>query len=271
VSECIHGLDEELCDICSPRKTEEPPETLAAPRSRPPRTAPRAPGAARTAATKTPTHRVTQPRRPVAEALPDVDLAAMRVHHFTHVTNLEAILADGFLRAGATPQFDVSSPELRARRLAVTVPEGPSLAEHVPFSLSPDSRSWNDLRVGAEGPAWSDAARSARVNDFVLLVLPVRALGDDFVVTDGDATAPLTRVGAGFGAGGALVRRAAFSDPDLLGVEILGPGSVDLSAVTLIGVPNDRMRDRVKNLVKDAGGAAPRVSIYPPWFRPSAE
>jgi hypothetical protein len=163
----------------------------------------------------------------------------------------------------------VSSPELRERRQATTVPEGPALAEHVPFSLSPDSRSWNEVRSGAEGADWSDAARSARVNDFVLLVLPVRALGDDFVVTDGEATAPLTRFGAGFGAGGALVRRAAVSDPDLLGVEILVPGAVDLAAVTLIGVPNDRMRDRVKSMVKDAGGAAPRVSIYPPWFRPS--
>ncbi|MCU1528279.1 MAG: hypothetical protein JWP75_2042 [Frondihabitans sp.] len=270
MSECIHGLDEELCDICSPRKPDEPPEAVAAPRTRSPRTAPRAPGAARAATMKSPP-RVTTSRRPVVEALPDVDLAAMRVHHFTHVSNLEAILADGFLRAGVTPEFDVSSTELRARRLVATVPEGPPLAEYVPFSLSPDARSWNEVRAGAEGPTWSDAARSARVNDFVLLVLPVSALGDDFVVTDGDATAPLTRFGAGFGAGGALVRRAAFSDPDLLGVEILVPGAVDLTAVTLIGVPNDRMRDRVKSLVKDGGGAAPRVSIYPPWFRPSAD
>jgi hypothetical protein len=271
VSECIHGLDEALCDICSPRKSEAPPETPDAPRVRAPRAAPRAPGAARTAATKTPAHRVTQPRRPAAEALPDVDLASMRVHHFTHVSNLAGILADGFLRAAAVPEVDVSSSELRAHQAATIVPEGLPVAEHVPFTLSPDARSWNEVRAGAEGPAWSDAARSARVNDFVLLVLPVSALGDEFVVTDGDATAPLTRFGVGFGAGGALVRRAAFSDPDLLNVEILVPGSVDLSAVTLIGVPNDRMRDRVKTLVKNAGGAAPRVSIYPPWFRPVAD
>jgi hypothetical protein len=39
--------------------------------------------------------------------------------------------------------------------------------------------------------------------------------------------------------------------------------------VTLVGVPNDKVRDSVKALVADAGGHAPRVAVYPPWFRPS--
>jgi hypothetical protein len=44
---------------------------------------------------------------------------------------------------------------------------------------------------------------------------------------------------------------------------------VAFDAITLIGVPNDRVRDRVKRLLADSGGHAPKVSVFPPWFQPS--
>lgn len=230
------------------------PATASAPRrSTATRRAPvRAPGAARVAP---------------AEALPDIDLATMRAHHWTHIDNLESILHEGELRAGASPELDISSPARREARAAARVPSGESVAEFVPFALSPDAASWDAVRTGAEGDDWSAAARAARATDFVILVAPVASLGDDFVVTDGDATGALTRFAGGPVEGAALVRRAAIADPLLLAAELLVPGTLPVSSVTLIGVPNDRMRDRVRELLGQVHGRAPRVAIYPPWFR----
>jgi hypothetical protein len=39
--------------------------------------------------------------------------------------------------------------------------------------------------------------------------------------------------------------------------------------VTLVGVPNDKVRDAVKETLAGLGSAAPRVAVYPPWFRPA--
>jgi hypothetical protein len=260
VTECIHGLDEALCDICSPRKAPEVQEAPTTSRARPAaakKTTPRAPA------------RVPGARRVVAEQpLPDVDLATMRAHHWTHVSNLELILADGRLSADAVPELDASSPEAREKRATAALPTGATVAGHVPFSLSPEASSWNEIRRGAEGPRWSAAARTSRPTDYIVFVAPVTSLPGQFVVTDGDATSTLTRFATGLSDGNMLVRRASFDDPDLLEVEVLVPEAVDLDVVSLIGVPNDRVRDRVKALIKAVGGASPRVAIYPPWFRP---
>ncbi|BDZ49076.1 hypothetical protein GCM10025867_13170 [Frondihabitans sucicola] len=257
MTECIHGLDEELCDICSPRPTIEPQDPAPTARKTAParRLPARVPGAKRAPAASDP--------------LPDIDLATMRVHHWTHLSNLEGILSAGLLRADAAPELDVTSIDAREKRAAVALPDGSTAAGHVPFALSPDAATWDEVRHGAEGARWSTAARATRPTDYVILVAPVSALGDAFVVADGDASAPLTRFAAGSAEGGALVRRASLTDPDLVGVEILVPGSFDLKALTLIGVPNDKVRDHVKALVKEAGGVVPRVAIYPPWFKPS--
>jgi hypothetical protein len=257
VIECIHGLDEKLCDICSPRKVEEPQDPAPATRKTTPtrRVPARVPGAKRV-----PT---------AGDPLPDIDLATMRVHHWTHLSNLEGILSAGLLRADAAPELDVTSLTAREKRASVALPDGSTAAGHVPFALSPDAATWDEVRHGAEGDRWSTAARGTRPTDYVILVAPVAALGDGFVVADGDATSPLTRFAAGQAEGGALVRRASITDPELLSVEILVPGSFDLKALTLIGVPNDKVRDQVKALVKEAGGVVPRVAIYPPWFKPS--
>jgi hypothetical protein len=257
VTECIHGLDEALCDICSPRKIAEPQEAAPAARKASParRVPARVPGAKRAPAASDP--------------LPDIDLATMRVHHWTHLSNLEGILSAGLLRADAAPELDVTSLTAREQRAAVALPDGSTAAGHVPFALSPDAATWDEVRHGAAGARWSTAARATKPTDFVILVAPVAALGDSFVVADGDATAPATRFAAGPAEGGALVRRASLVDPELLGVEILVPGSFDLKGLTLIGVPNDKVRDQVKALVKEAGGVVPRVAIYPPWFKPS--
>ncbi|AMM19787.1 hypothetical protein AX769_06010 [Frondihabitans sp. PAMC 28766] len=262
--ECIHGLDIELCDICSPRQTPESQEPTSSSTSTP--TVRKAP-----ATRRTPPRVAGVKRPPAADALPNVDLSTMRAHHWTHIDNLEGILSGGLLRAAATPEIDVSSAAHREKRAAAVVPSGASVASHVPFALSPDATTWNQVRTGAAGDRWSAAARETRATDYVVLVAPIKLLGSDFVVADGDAADALTRFAQGPAEGAALVRRASIADPTLLNAEILVPDSVDLMSVTLIGVPNDRMRDRVKALVTEAGGSTPRVAIYPPWFRPAED
>lgn len=200
---------------------------------------------------------------------PSVTLAEHRIFHVTHEQNLAAILADGALRAGVVPAVDVSSAATREVRATIEVRDGATVADYVPFYLSPDAAKWDELRSGAIGIHWSDAARATKPLDYVMLVTTAGELGPDVVVTDRDAADLSTRFGIGTDGGGPLLRRLRSEDPEFVEPEILAPESVSFEVITLIGVPNDRVRDRVKRLIADAGGHAPKVSVFPPWFQPS--
>jgi hypothetical protein len=188
------------------------------------------------------------------------------VHHVTHVRTLESIALDGELRADAVPDVDVSSATTRELRASATVPDGRSVASLVAFAVSPDSARWQELREGAAGSHWSDAARAAKPADFVILAVPVDALGADVVFADGDAAAVATRFAAGVEAGTQALRRLHASDPDFREAELLAAGPVPLAAVAAITVANERVRDRVRELFSDAGLPAPRIAVYPPAF-----
>lgn len=270
MDECIHGFERELCDICAPRKREPQVDADGQVKTLPTK---------RRAASRKPESLRSTPalaRDSAASAVaaqsaltPVPEFAQQRVYHWTHVSNLPAILESGELTAGAAPVLDVSSEATRALRASVTAASGAPVADHVPFSLSPHASAWDTLRTGAEGYEWSDAARSAKATDFVMLVVPVSALGDEFVITEGDAAVQGVRAAAGLDDASRMVRRFSLADPDLLEPEVLVPTRVAFDAVTLVGVPNDKVRDAVKTLIADAGGHAPRVAVYPPWFRPS--
>ena len=270
--ECIHGFERELCDICAPRKREGAADgmpsaaarsvtTRRRPSNRKPESLRSTPALARDSAA------VAVAAQSAAAPVPE--FSTQRAYHWTHVSNLPGILESGAIVAGATPALDISSEATRALRASVTALSGQPVAAHVPFSLSPHATAWDAVRTGAEGYEWSDAAREARPIDFVMLVVPVAALSDDFVVTEGDAAVDGVRAAAGMDDASSMVRRFSLKDPDLLGPEILVPGSVPFASVTLVGVPNDRVRDAVKQTLADLGEAAPRVSVYPPWFRPA--
>jgi hypothetical protein len=200
-----------------------------------------------------------------------VPFAAQRIYHVTHVQNLEAILNEGELRAGAKPEVDVSSGHARELRALAQVRPGSAVAEHVPFYLSPNATRWIELRNGATGEFWSDAARASRPSDFVALVSTIAAIGPDVVVADGDAVSPITRFATGAEEGRALIRRMLATDPDLVEPEILAPGTVPFGAMALIGVSNDKIRAKVKDLLFEIGGPAPRIAVYPPWFLPEVD
>ena len=258
--ECIHGFELELCDICSPRLTPEPVKPVRAPKA--------AKVAVERRPVSTPATRTPGSSSRVGEksAMP---FAAQRVYHVTHVRNLERIVADGEIRAGARPEVDISSEHTRELRSLATVRPGVSVAEHVPFYLTPNATRWNELRTGAEGVFWSDAAREARPSDFVALVTTMAGIGPDVVIADGDAVSPVTRFATGAEEGRALLRRARAADPELLEAEVLAPGSIPVSAVALIGVSNDKIRARVKELLAESDGHEPRIAVYPPWFLPA--
>lgn len=238
--ECIHGFEAGLCDICYPRVAPEPRKV------------------ARVA---------TGTRKPAARAAgaPSVapySLATQRFFHVTHLRNLEHIVHEGQLRADAEPVVDVSSATTRELRAAADLADGSTVAEHVAFYVSPTADRWTELRDGAVGPHWSDAARAAKPTEFVLLAVPATVLGDGIVAADADAAAPATRFAIGKTDATNLLRRL----PDFLTAEILVPHSVAFEDVAMVGVANDRVRDEVRDLLASTEGFSPKVSVYPPWF-----
>jgi hypothetical protein len=239
VPECIHGLETPLCDVCYPKT--QPIKPLAAKVTRS--------GGARTA-------RVAG----VSTSRKSIDPARQRVYHVTHIRNLESILDAGAVGAGVTPTVDVSTDLTRELRLTAEVGADRSVADYVPFYLAPTATLWDDLRRGAEDETrWSAAARAAASVDFVVLVTTVSALGSDAVIADGDAAASLTRFATGDGIVAALTRLHDSETVDA--AEVLALQSVPFDAIQLIGVANDRVRDRVRDLTPT------KVAVYPPWFQ----
>jgi len=247
VAECIHGLEIPLCDICYPKVAPEKPRTARV------ATTVRAPRAAA----------VTTSRK-------SVNPGEQRVYHVTHIRNLESIAAAGELSIDALPTVDVSSALTRELRMSAPVDADTTVAEYIPFYLAPDAVLWDDLRSGAlDETRWSDAARKATPFDFVFLVSTVAALGPSAVIADGDAAATFTRFATGDGIPRALQRLHSTS-PDSIDArrtaEALVLSRFPFAAVQLIGVANDRVRDRVRELLP-ASPAAPKVAVYPPWFQ----
>lgn len=228
-AECIHGFEAGLCDTCYPKAPPEKPRVV-----------------------KTPTRKAA-----VSTRTPRISTADQRVYHVTHLSNLEAIVAEG-LRADATPVVDVSSALARELRRDAEAAPGEPVSGFVPFYLAPDADRWVDLRDGALDPAWSDAARAATSTDFVFLVSTLEALGPDAIVTDGDAAGSVTRFASGEQVGRMLVR---LHDTDSrASAEALVSGSVPWSSIQLIGVASEKVRDRVRALTST------KVAVYPPWF-----
>jgi hypothetical protein len=264
--ECIHGFPTELCDICTPRQAPEPVATKPAPRRT--RSSLRTPPSLRTESAST-----RAARTAAAPELPTRVFSALRAHHFTHLDNLGSIALDGALRAStsATPDIDVLAPIAREVRAGVQAPDGSSVADHVPFTLSPDGSAWADLRSGAADARWSDAARRSRASEYIVLVVPTTAFGSSVIVADGPVEDRAVRFAVGPEAATDLLRRTDLTDPEMLGVELLAGPEVPLSAVAVIGVPNDRARADVRALLADVGGHAPRVAVFPPWFASSSD
>lgn len=260
--ECIHGFDQGMCDICFPRQAPEPVAVATAPAARTatrtPRPKRRVPGAAAA--------------HPAGRPVPAPPFGARRLYHVTHLKNLESILLDGEVRARASgfePDVDVAAPLVRELRARADVGDGRHVAEFVPFSASPDSDRWAELREGADGAHWSPVARTTVATEYAVLVATGKDIGTDVVVADGDASAPRTRFT--IGEPGPAVARLLRTDPELVSAEVLVPGPLPLTAVSLIAVANEPTRVRVRSMFADIEGAPPRVVVHPPWFSGDAD
>lgn len=251
MAECIHGFPEGLCDSCYPRKAPEPVRVARTATARAARPPVRASG--------------------TSSAPPTLKLSGRRVFHVTHVQNLESIALDGALVSGFTPDVDVSSATARELRATATVPDGRSVAEFVAFFLAQDATRWQELRDGAEGAHWSDAARAAKATEFVILAVAVDSLGPDVVFADADAAGSVTRFAEGIEAGTQALRRLHNTDPDFRDAELLVARPVTLESVAIITVASEKVRDAVRSVFDNAGMTAPRIAVYPPAFQPTDE
>lgn len=234
-AECIHGFEPGLCDTCYPKVQPERPKVV-----RPKRVA------------------TSKRAAPLIAARPKMTAAEQRAFHITHLGNLESILTSGELLADARPPIDVSSELTRELRATAEVAAGEPVSGYVPFYLDPQATLWLELRDGSADPRWSAAARGASSADFVFLITTVAALGLDVVIADGDAASTYTRFAVG-GDVDHMLERLHDTDvrPD---AEALAKSRVPWDAVQLIGVANERIRDRVRQLTST------KVAVYPPWF-----
>jgi hypothetical protein len=263
--ECIHGLDNGLCDACFPKARPEVAATavVTKPRVTRPRPAP-----------------LTAPRRPVssAAAASADDIGQQRIYHLTHVDNLASILEHGIRAdaADASPSVDISSEDNRnSRRTIVVNDDGATVASYVPFFISPTSSVWESVRTRAADPRLTLDDHSVPA-DYVLLVSSVKTVVDaneaeeeaPVVVTDGDAAHALTRFATTRDAGERVLRKLRADDESgrILAAELLVKDAVPVELISLIAVANDRARNTVKDIQKSVGNTT-RVAIHPPWFQ----
>ncbi len=301
MAECIHGLELGLCDLCFPKAR---PETTArrpttsrggstvrsagaargsvgaasgsvgaasgsagAAGSSASRTTPRGPGQSPGASSRS-TVGARGGASSAISSFATIDVGAQRIYHVTHLRNLASIAAAGALTADAHPEVDVSSSLTRELRRSAELPGGLSAADSVAFYLSPDATLWRDIRSGARGAHWSDAARRSSATDFIVLVATVGALTSP-VLADADAAQSLTRFAVEIADQQRMLRRLHSDGDAVLDAEVLAPGSVLLDVITLVGVANTRARDEVKAIFASSP-STPKVAMYPPWFAADA-
>ncbi|MEO7123710.1 MAG: DarT ssDNA thymidine ADP-ribosyltransferase family protein [Lacisediminihabitans sp.] len=204
-------------------------------------------------------------------------LSEQRLHHLTHIDNLTGILVDGVLHADAAqswtgrPDIDISSSDTReARRTTSIAGTETTVANYVPFFLSPDANLWEGMRMGTPDPRLTRIARSTPASEFIMLVTTIKqvtAIGAHYpLVTDGDAADPRTRFATTQeDAERALRRMLASDDGAVLRAEMLVPDPVPFDIITLIGVANDKVRAATRSLLAGSG-YQPRVAVHPPWF-----
>jgi ssDNA thymidine ADP-ribosyltransferase, DarT len=176
------------------------------------------------------------------------------------------VLAEG---AGAAPEVDISAVDNRELRREVRAGEGAeAVAGFVPFFLVPNALLWERMRDSEADYRLAEAAHSIPAADFVVLVSTVRAAGDGAVLADGDAADPATRFSLIAESAGRMPRRLYDEEDAMREAEFLVPREFPVSAVTLVGVANDKVRGQVRELLT-SHGFSQKVSVYPPWFQPS--
>jgi hypothetical protein len=268
--ECIHGFEGTQCAICFPKAA---PDT------------PARPSGARSTTRNDPAERAKRPaaatpRRQAGAPGKIVDIAEQRLFHFTRLSNLESIAAAGALLAPNNPEWagaaeaDISAAATRDGRNRVPVGDaGLTVADYVPFVLTPDAFIWHGIRGGVADPRL--VRNPGAAGDFVLLITTVGVLrrshdAGAFALSSGDVASPVTRfftVNESIDARLRSLRGEEQSDQARQS-EFLVADHVPFSEITMVATANDPARKAVRAAL--AGTAhAPKVSVYPPWFQPA--
>lgn len=204
---------------------------------------------------------------------PSVTSIDQRIYHLTHLRNLENILESGCLLAdsGAPGQaVDISSADNREARRSAVIDTGSAdvetVADFVPFFLSPEAALWQSIRMAVSDPRLAPAVRQFLPAEFVILVSTVGKAGrEDSVIAVGDAAHTSTRFATTPELAARELSRMRDDEDMLARAELLVRGRLPFEAVTLIGAANDKARNEVREILA-ASHYDTKVSIYPPWF-----
>jgi hypothetical protein len=207
-------------------------------------------------------------------------VSEQRIYHLTHLRNLAAILArgsllaDGSVAGGIKPAIDISAPVTReARRTTPLVGQEATIADYVPFFLSPNASVWDSIRSRQADARLAPEVAGYSGSEFIMLVSTVKAVfarhSDGVAVSDGDATGTLTRFGTERVNAERMLQalRADEGSERILDAEFLVREEFPFAEIALIGVSDEKVRDLVKPMLA-AGGHRTKVAVYPPWFKP---
>ncbi|MFU8947439.1 DarT ssDNA thymidine ADP-ribosyltransferase family protein [Mycetocola zhadangensis] len=265
-NECKHGFENGACATCFPSAPPAPKVVVA------PKRAPRP---------RTTSLRAAPAAGSKAAAVSAIDISEQRIYHVTHISNLEKILASGVLLAdsvSANPRVDISTPENRESRRSTLVSKAgtATVADYVPFFLSPNASLWASLRSDAADPRLSNEARGTAVNDYVVLVSSIKKVRDtsepgysNIVVTDGDAAGAVTRLESTKDSAERMLRKLRAEEDEsvaILEAEVLVETSLPFDAVSVISVATVSVRETVKEMLESTPYKA-KVAAHPPWFQ----
>ena len=264
-NECKHGFEDGACATCFPKAPPEPKAVVAPKRTPRPRTT---------------SLRTAPAAGSKAAAASAIDITEQRIYHVTHISNLENILTTGVILAdsvAASPRVDISSAAQREARRSTPVTRGgtATVADYVPFFLTPNASLWESLRADAADPRLSSEARGSAVNDFVVLVSSIKKVRDisepgysNIVVTDGDATGAVTRLESTKDSAERMLRKLRTEEESgqILEAEVLVETSVPFDAISVIGVATVSVREAVKEMLESTPYKA-KVAAHPPWFQ----
>jgi hypothetical protein len=200
------------------------------------------------------------------------------IYHFTHGTNLAAILAAEELRSSAAAETatDIADAKIKGSRKTRGVTCGPGgfVGDYVPFYFAP--RSPMLYRIQQGGVAGVDG-RPAGLVYFKTTTERLDGAGIAWVFTDGNAAAAVTQ----FYASADLldqkvdwaVMRATYwnnteEDGDRVrrrGAECLAFGAVPLDVIEELGVYNFAAEHRVRQILANEGGEL-TVAVRRDWY-----
>jgi hypothetical protein len=200
------------------------------------------------------------------------------ISHFTHGSNLPAVLAAGELRShtAAATVVDVADVTIKARRMTIAVGCGPGgvVGDYVPFYFAP--RSPMLFRLQKEHTEGRGDGQRALIY-FATTTERLLEAGLPCVFSDGNAAHHLSTFSADLSEMGtrvdwelmaAVIWANTAEDGDRVRrrqAEFLVRGAVPLDLIEELVVIDDSVRSRVQEMLHQAGSNLP-VVVRPNWY-----